>query len=199
MATPIILASTSDIRAQLLQRAGVTFSAQAARVDEEAIRAALQAEGASPRDLADHLAESKAAKISDKNPDALVIGCDQILALGPRIFAKPVDQADALAQLQSLRGQTHNLYSAAVIYLGGQPQWRHVGQARMTMRDLSDGMLTRYIKENWHSIQHSVGGYKIEEQGIQLFSEIEGDTFTIQGLPLLPLLNYLAQRGVIET
>lgn len=199
MADQIILASTSEVRAQMLARAGLSFSIMAARVDEETIRAALQAEGASPRDVADHLAESKAAKVSDKNHAALVIGCDQILALDARIFAKPADQAEALSQMQSLQGQTHHLFSAAVIYQGGRPLWRHVGHARMTMRHLSDGMLTRYVDRNWQSIRHSVGGYKIEEEGIQLFSAIEGDTFTIQGMPLLPLLNYLAVRGVIET
>lgn len=194
----IILASTSEIRATMLARVGLQFDTVAARIDEEAMRAALQDEGASPRDIADHLAESKAAKISDKHPAALVIGCDQILALGTQVFTKPADEAEALAQLQHLRGQVHHLYSAAVIYQGGRPLWRHIGHARMTMRDLPDDMLARYIARNWHSIRQSVGAYKIEEQGALLFSAIDGDSFTIQGLPLLPLLGYLALRGVLE-
>ncbi len=199
MHPPLILASTSEIRAQMLARAGLVFTAAPARVDEDAIRTALQSEGAGPRDVADSLAEAKARKVSQKNPSALVIGCDQVLAFGDRIFGKPLSESEALTQLQSLRGQTHHLYSAAVIYLGGEPQWRHVGHARMTMRDLSDAMLTAYTARNWHSIRHSVGGYKIEEEGMQLFAAIEGDVFTIQGLPLLALLQYLAVRGVIES
>lgn len=195
----IILASTSQIRAQLLARAGVEFTAQAPRVDEDAIRAAMQADAASPRDIADSLAEAKALKISDKNPDALVLGCDQILALGDRIFAKPETAAQAITHLQALRGQTHHLYSAMVIYHNGQPQWRHIGHARMTMRALSDQTLTTYVAAEWDSIRHSVGCYKIEERGIQLFSQIEGDVFTIQGLPMVPLLNYLAVRGIIAS
>ncbi len=195
----IILASTSDIRAQILARAGLTFTTAAPRVDEEAIRAAMAADGTSPRDMADALAEAKALKISDKNPSALVLGCDQILALGDQIFAKPESPDDALRQLHCLSGQTHHLFSALVIYQNGQPQWRHIGHARMTMRAMSDAALQDYVSAEWDSIRHSVGAYKIEERGVQLFSQIEGDVFTIQGLPLLPLLNYLAQRGVITT
>ena len=195
----IILASTSQIRAQLLARAGLVFTTAAPRVDEEAIRAAMQEDGASPRDIADSLAEAKALKISDKNPDALVLGCDQILALDDTFFAKPDTLAQAVSQLQALRGQTHHLYSAMVIYQNGLPQWRHIGNARMTMRALSDEAIAAYVAAEWDSIRHSVGCYKIEERGVQLFSQIEGDVFTIQGLPLLPLLNYLAVRGVIAT
>jgi septum formation protein len=195
----IILASTSQIRAQLLARAGLVFTTTAPRVDEEAIRSAMQADSAGPRDIADSLAEAKALKISDKNPEAMVLGCDQILALGDTIFAKPDAPAQAISQLQALRGQTHHLYSAMVIYQNGQPQWRHIGHARMTMRALSDDAVTGYVDAEWESIRHSVGCYKIEERGIQLFSQIEGDVFTIQGMPLVALLNYLAVRGVIAT
>ena len=195
----IILASTSQIRAQLLARAGLVFTTAAPRVDEEAIRSAMQADSAGPRDIADSLAEAKALKISDKNPEAMVLGCDQILALGDTIFAKPDAPAQAISQLQALRGQTHHLYSAMVIYQNGQPQWRHIGHARMTMRALSDDAVTGYVDAEWESIRHSVGCYKIEERGIQLFSQIEGDVFTIQGMPLVALLNYLAMRGVIAT
>jgi len=195
----IILASTSQIRAQLLARAGLVFATAAPRVDEEAIRSAMQADSASPRDIADSLAEAKALKISDKNPDAMVLGCDQVLAVGDTIFVKPDTPAQAILQLQALRGQTHHLYAALVIYQNGQPQWRHIGHARMTMRALSDDAVTGYVATEWESIRHSVGCYKIEERGIQLFSQIEGDVFTIQGLPLLALLNYLAVRGVIAS
>jgi septum formation protein len=195
----IILASTSQIRAQILARAGLDFATAAPRVDEEAIRDAMQADGASPRDIADSLAEAKALKISDKNAQALVLGCDQILALGDVIFTKPETPDHAITQLHALRGQTHHLYSAIVIYQNGQPMWRHIGHARLTMRAMSDQALASYVATEWESIRHSVGCYKIEERGIQLFSQIDGDVFTIQGLPLLPLLNYLALRGIIAS
>lgn len=195
----IILASTSQIRAQILARAGLDFATAPPRVDEEAIRDAMQADGASPRDIADSLAEAKALKISDKNAQALVLGCDQILALGDVIFTKPETPDHAITQLHALRGQTHHLYSAIVIYQNGQPLWRHIGHARLTMRAMSDQALASYVAAEWESIRHSVGCYKIEERGIQLFSQIDGDVFTIQGLPLLPLLNYLALRGIIAS
>jgi len=193
----ILLASASEIRLALLAAAGVTAIARPARIDEQAIRAAMEAEGASPRDLADALAEMKARKISEKNPSALVLGCDQVLEMNRRTFAKPETPAEARAQLQSLRGQTHRLLSAAVLYENGQPLWRHVGEARLTMRAFSDAYLDDYLARNWDSIRHSVGCYKIEEEGIRLFSAVQGDHFTIQGLPLLPLLAYLATRGAI--
>lgn len=197
MTQRIILASGSDIRAQLLRGAGLRFDVQKPRVDEEAIRAALQSDGAAPRDIADALAEAKALKISDKNQDAMVLGCDQILALNDQIFAKPETPQQAVSQLQALGGKTHHLYSAVVIYENGRPIWRHIGHARLTMRALPDDVLAAYVARNWQSIQHSVGAYKIEEEGVCLFTEITGDTPTIQGLPLIPLLNYLYIKGVI--
>ena len=193
----ILLASASEIRLALLRAANVPATAQPARIDEEAIRAALEAEGASPRDLADTLAEMKARKIAEKQPAALVLGCDQVLEMKGKIFAKPETPEDACAQLRALRGQTHRLLSAAVLYENGQPVWRRVGQARLTMRDFSDGYLDDYLARNWDSIRHAVGCYKLEEEGIRLFSAVEGDHFTILGLPLLPLLSYLGARGLI--
>ena len=195
--TRIILASASQIRASLLQNAGLQVTAIPARVDEEMIRAALQAEDATPRDIADALAESKARKVVAKT-SGLVLGCDQILALGDRIFAKPTDPDDASQQLQALRGKTHQLLSAMVLYDGGQPIWRHVGVARLVMQNLSDGYIDDYLARNWHSVQHSVGCYKLEEEGARMFSQIDGDYFTILGLPLLPLLNFLSLRGLIR-
>jgi septum formation protein len=195
----ITLASASEIRLTLLQAAGVPTTARPARIDEEAIRGALEAEGATPRDLADALAEMKARKISDKDPGALVLGCDQILEMKGRIFAKPETPEDARAQLRDLRGQTHRLLSAAVLYRNGQPLWRHVGEARLTMRDVSDAYLADYITRNWDSIRHAVGCYKLEEEGVRLFSAVQGDHFTILGLPLLPLLSYLGTTGAIPS
>jgi septum formation protein len=193
----ILLASASEIRLQLLRAAGVATEARPARIDEDAVRAALEAEGASPRDQADMLAELKARKIAEKTGTGLVLGCDQILEMKRRIFTKPENPEDARTQLTNLRGQTHRLLSAAVLYEDAKPVWRFVGEARLTMRNFSDSYRDNYIARNWDSIRHAVGCYKLEEEGIRLFSAIEGDHFTILGLPLLPLLSYLQTRGII--
>lgn len=197
MSDPIILASGSTIRAQLLRNAGVSFDTVLPRVDEAAIRDSLVAENASPRDIADALAEAKARRVANRHPMALVIGCDQVLDLKGQIFAKPTSPADAINQLQTLRGQTHTLLSAVVLYAAAEPVWRHVGQVRLTMRPLSDAYITDYITRNWDQVQHSVGAYKIEEEGARLFTRIDGDYFTILGLPLLELLSYLILRGTL--
>lgn len=194
---PLLLASASQTRIDMLRAAGVEIRAEAARIDEDQVRRALEAEGAHSRDVADALAEMKAAKLSDRYPEAFVLGADQVLDFKGRIYAKPEIPDEARDQLRALRGQTHKLLSAAVLYQGGQPQWRHVGEARLTMRDFSDAYLEDYLDRNWDRIRHSVGGYRLEEEGVRLFSSISGDHFTILGLPLLPLLSYLAQRGII--
>ncbi|MGY6705566.1 Maf family protein [Roseinatronobacter sp.] len=193
-----VLASGSVIRAQMLRNAGLDIDVQSARVDESAIRDALLAEGANPRDIADALAESKARKVAGRRPDAYVLGCDQVLSLQGACLNKPETEQDARDQLTRLRGQTHQLLSAAVLYHGGEPVWRHVGVARLTMRPFSDSFLDSYVKRNWPGISESVGAYKLEEEGVRLFAQIQGDYFTILGLPLLELLNYLSLRGVIE-
>ncbi|MFO1201785.1 MAG: nucleoside triphosphate pyrophosphatase [Tabrizicola sp.] len=194
---PLILASTSPTRLNMLRAAGLDITAVAPRVDEATIRDALVAEGAHPRDIADALAEMKARKVAEKHPDALVLGCDQVLALDRVTFAKPETPDDARAQLRTLRGKTHKLLSAAVVYENVEPVWRHVSEARLTMHDVSDAYLDDYIQRNWASIRHSVGCYKIEEEGVRLFSAIQGDHFTILGLPLLPLLAWMGTRGMI--
>ena len=199
MYEPIILASASDIRAQLLRNAGVQHQIMSARIDEDSVKRALEAEDAPPRDIADTLAEMKARKIAEKGSGGLVLGCDQVLAFKGRILSKPTSSQNAREQLSLLRNETHQLLSAAVIYEDLKPVWRHVGVARLAMRDFSDGYLDDYLERNWHSIQWSVGGYKIEEEGIRLFRMIQGDTFTIQGLPLLELLSYLTLRGTLPT
>lgn len=198
MARPLILASGSAIRLQLLTAAGVQATAAAPRVDEQALRASLTAEEASPRDIADTLAEAKARKIAEKNPGALVLGCDQVLDFRQRIWSKPETIEDARSQLQMLRGQTHRLLSAAVLYDGAEPVWRHVGTVRLTMRDISDSYLEGYLSRNWPDIGDSVGSYKLEHEGSRLFTAIDGDYFTVLGLPLLPLLGYLGTRGFID-
>ena len=196
---PLLLASASPIRLQLLRNAGLEVTAQPARIDEDAIRQGLQADAASPRDIADALAEMKARKLAEKNTDALVLGCDQILAFKGRVFGKPETPDEARSQLSEFRGQTHQLISALVLYDDGKPIWRHMSEAKLTMRPLSDSYLDDYISRNWHSLRESVGGYKLEEEGIRLFFTIEGDYFSILGLPILPLLGYLGTRGFIPT
>jgi len=198
MPQKLILASGSSIRRQMLKRAGVDFDVQVARVDEEMIRDALLAEQASPRDIADTLAEMKARKISDKRPGALVIGCDQVLSFDGRILSKPISVDDARDQLRALRGQRHQLLSAAVIVEDGQPIWRHVGTVRLMMREFSDTFLDGYLSRNWPGIGDSVGAYKLEEEGVRLFSRVEGDYFTVLGMPLLELLSYLTLRGDLQ-
>lgn len=199
MPRPLLLASASTIRLQLLRNAGIEATAQPARIDEDSIRLALQAEAAKPRDIADALAEMKARKLADKHTTALVLGCDQILAFQGQVYGKPETPTEALAQLGAFRGQTHQLISALVLYDEGKPIWRHISEASLTMRPVSDAYLDDYISRNWPALQHCVGGYKLEEEGVRLFSQINGDYFTILGLPLLPLIGYLGTRGFIAT
>lgn len=198
MTVPIILASGSTIRAQLLRNAGVPFEVNVPRVDEDTVKNALIAEEAPPRDIADALAELKARKISLKMPGAMVLGCDQVLDFQGQLLSKPASPAQALDQLKAMRGQRHMLLSAAVIYENGEPIWRHVGQVRLRMRASSDAYLRSYVDRNWDSIQHAVGAYKLEEEGVRLFTTIDGDYFNVLGMPLLELLNFLTLRGVIE-
>jgi septum formation protein len=199
MPLPLILASGSKIRAELMTNAGLEFTVEKPRVDEEAIKAALSAEMAPPRDIADALAEYKARKVSQKHPNALVLACDQVLAFQGKVFDKPNSEADAKAQIQALSGDKHQLLSAAVIYEGGKPLWRHVGIVRLTMREVSDGYLDAYIERNWSEIRHCVGSYQLEKEGVRLFSKIEGDYFTVLGMPLVEILSYLTLRGDIPS
>jgi septum formation protein len=194
----LILASGSAIRAQMLQNAGVQVRIIKPRVDEDMVKDSLLVEGAPPRDIADTLAEMKALKISEKEPDALVIGCDQVLDLGGRMLSKPETREEARAQLIDMRGERHMLLSAAVICEAGKPIWRHIGQVRLRMRDFSDDFLEGYLDRNWPDVSHSVGGYQLEAEGVRLFSRIDGDYFTVLGLPLMEMLNYLTLRGDLQ-
>ena len=198
MHVPIILASGSATRAQMLHKAAIPFEKVMPRIDEEAIKSALVSEGAKPRDIADALAEAKARKIGNKHPEGLVIGCDQVLDHRGRLLSKPGSPDEAISQLTQLQADTHSLLSAAVIYEGGSPVWRHVGQVRLRMRPLSDEYIGDYVSRNWDSVRHSVGGYKLEEEGVRLFSGIDGSYFDVLGMPLTELLNYLILRGAID-
>jgi Nucleotide-binding protein implicated in inhibition of septum formation len=194
----LTLASASAIRATLLRNAGLEILTRPARIDEENLRESLTAEGATPHDLADALAEHKALKVASRDPGALVLGCDQLLECEGQVHAKPASPDDAIAQLTALRGKTHRLHTAAVLYAGGEPVWRHVATPRLTMRDFSDAFRDAYVARHWEDIRHCVGCYQIEGPGIRLFQQIEGDLFSIQGLPLLPLLAILTQRKDID-
>lgn len=197
-AMTLILASSSSIRLNLLRAAGVPVTAMPARIDEETIRRALEAEGARPRDIADTLAEMKCRKIADRHPSDFVLGCDQVLAFKGKSWGKPETIEDARDQLLQLRAQRHTLLSAAVLYHEAKPIWRIVTEVHLTMRDFSDAYLSDYLSRNWQSVRHSVGAYKLEEEGARLFSAVDGDYFSVLGLPLLPLLVYLAERGIVE-
>ncbi len=199
MPQPFILASGSAIRKKLLQNAGLEFETITPRIDEDSVKDALIAEKASGRDIADTLAELKAKKISNKYPDFMVLGCDQVLSFENALLSKPQDLETAVQQLKSMRGRSHNLLSAAVIYENGSAVWRHVGTARMTMRQMSDAYIESYVLRNWESIRHSVGAYKIEEEGVRLFSQVRGDYFTVLGLPLFEILSYLNLMEDSET
>ena len=192
----IILASQSAARRAMLTAAGVAHEARPAHVDEEGVTEALLAERASADRIADALAELKAVKISRAAPTALVIGADSVVVDAEgRLLAKPGTPERAAAQLRQLSGTTHRLVSAAVVAEGGTPVWRAAAAAKLTMRPLSDAFIADYLAREGEAVLGCVGTYRIEALGAQLFTRIEGDHFTIRGLPLLALLDYLRVRG----
>lgn len=195
--TPILLASGSAVRAKLLKDAGVPFDVVPARVDEDAVKHALLAEHATPREIADHLAELKALRVSASHPDTLVVGADQVLVFEGKLVSKSADLDEARALLRRLSGHTHDLVSAVVCAKNGAAVWRHSAQARLQMRPLSEPFLERYLAAEGSAALDSVGCYHLERHGVQLFSAISGDYFAILGLPLLPLLAALREFGAL--
>lgn len=198
MAEKLILASGSPFRLAMLKNAGIDVEAVPANVDERALEAPLKDSGASPEDVATILAEAKATEVSERLPGALVLGCDQTLSLGDEVFHKPADMEGARRHLLALSGKTHQLNSAAVLVRNGAVLWRHVGVANLTMRKLDPAFIGRHLARVGAKVLSSVGAYQIEGEGIQLFEKVEGDHFTIVGLPLLPLLTELRSLGAID-
>ncbi len=193
----LILASASPIRAQLLRENNVPHQVRPARVDEAALKAAMLAEDASPRHIVDALADLKARRIAERNPENLVLGVDQILVFNGALIDKAPDRVTLRAQLSTLRGQTHELLSAAVIYEAARPVWRYIGRAQMIMRPFSDTFLDDYLDTHGDDLLATVGGYKLESDGPSLFSRIQGDYFSVLGMPLLEVLQFLRSRGVV--
>jgi septum formation protein len=198
MTEKIILASSSPFRKALLVKAGVAVDAVPASVDERALEAPLQGSGVSPEDVALVLAEAKAVDVSGKKPGVLVLGCDQTLSLGDEVFHKPANMEGARRHLLALSGRTHQLNSAAVLARDGAVLWRHVGIANLTMRKLDPAFIGRHLARVGDKALASVGAYQIEGEGIQLFEKIDGDYFTIVGLPLLAVLAELRKLGAID-
>lgn len=198
MTRTIILASGSPYRKKMLEDAGVDFTVVRPDIDERAVEEAVAASGMTPDDLAQILAEAKAVDVSQNNPGALVIGSDQTLSMNSEMFHKPDDMEEARRRLLKLAGRTHQLNSAVVIALDGEAIWRHVSIAQMTMRALDPAFVGRHLSAVGDAALSSVGGYQIEGRGIQLFEKIEGDHFTIVGLPLLPLLDKLRELKAID-
>ena len=198
MTIGIILASKSQIRSELLLKAGLKFTAIDANIDEKEVKSSYINKGYSARNLADILAAMKAKKLSCKYLDKLVIGCDQIMECNGQILSKANNPTDLADQLKFLRSKSHTLYSACVVYFANKAEWRFIGSATITMRNLSDEYISKYVDDNWDEVKHCVGGYKIENTGISFLSKINGDYFSILGLPIIQLLDYLVNRGVLK-
>jgi septum formation protein len=190
----IVLASKSAARRAVLDGAGVAYEAITAGVDEDAVKAAMLAEGANAREIADALAELKAIKVSRSHP-GFVVGADQTLELEGELYDKAETVEEARARLRLLRGKPHKLHSAVVVAKDGAPIWREVVTATLTMRDFSDAFLDDYLADEGQAALGSVGCYRLEGRGVQLFSRIDGDYFTILGLPLMGLLDLLRRHG----
>jgi septum formation protein len=195
--SPVVLASGSPARRALLANAGLAFTVVPSTLDERVVEAPLIAGGAAPAEIAAALADAKAAEVSRQRPDALVIGADQTLDCDGHRGIKSETMAEARAQLQRLAGRAHRLHSAVAVARDGAVRWRHLDSATLTMRPLAAAEIDAYLRRVGEDILQSVGVYRLEGEGIRLFERIDGDYFTILGLPLLPLLAYLRGEGAI--
>lgn len=195
--TEFILASNSKTRADMLENAGVSFSVQKPMVDEDDLKNSLIHDAVPARDIADALADAKARSVSILKPDALVLGADQVLEKDGNLYSKAGSKEEAAAVLKSFSASVHRLYSAAVVYQGGQPLWRFVDTAKMQVRPLSDAFIETYLTALGDDAFWSVGCYQLEGLGAQLFDKVDGSHFTVLGLPLLPLLDFLRRYKVV--
>lgn len=193
---PLILASRSGVRAMLLENAGLHFRVEVSPVDEDEAKRGFEGDGNA---LALHLAELKGEAVSEENGAAYVIGADQVLTCEAQLFDKPRDMDEARKNLSFFRGKTHTLHSAVVVARNGKVEWSHCAEAHLTMREFSDDFLDHYLRRTGEKILKSVGCYQLEGPGVQLFDRIDGDYFTILGLPLVPLLSHLRSEDAIET
>lgn len=196
---PVVLASASVVRLEMLRAAGVACDAESAGIDETALKRVWRAQGAGIVEIAQALAEEKARRTARRHPGALVLGADQMLRFDAESLDKPVDRAEARRHLMLLRGHRHSLVSAVVAIRDGQRLWRHVVEVHLTMRQFSDAFLDAYLNQAGDAVLSSVGAYQLEGLGAQLFSAIEGDYFAVLGLPLLPTLDFLRGEGVLAT
>ncbi len=194
----LVLASASAARAALLRAAGLRFTALPAAVDEDALKAAAQAEAMRPQDAAIMLADAKGARVARTRPEALVISADQLLVCEGRWFDKPVDAAAVAGHLRALSGRTHRLVNGVVAHRFGQRVWQHTDAPELTMRALSEDAIAAYVAEEGEAARHSVGGYRVEGPGLRLFSAVRGEPGSIMGLPMLALLGFLRQHGVLR-
>ena len=194
----LVLASASASRQRILKAAGVEFSVSAADLNEEALTTDLRAEGVDASGIAAALAEQKAVTVSRRMPGATVLGADSVLALGTELISKCRGLAELKALLRKMSGKTHQLISSAALARDGAVFWRHTGVARLTMRLFTEAFLDAYLAAEGEAVLSSVGGYHYEGRGVQLFEQVTGDSFTIQGLPLLPLLSELRAQGLLE-
>ena len=193
----LVLASASPSRRAMLEAAGLDCVIDPPAVDEGSIKQAMRADGAGPADVAEALAEMKAKQVSRRHPNAMVVGADQMLECGTVWFDKPVDRDHARGHLQALRGKSHRLIASVVVVQNEARQWHFNGSVTLTMRPFSDGFLDDYLDRAGDRVLTSVGAYQLEGIGAQLFNKVDGDYFTVLGLPLLPLLDYLRTRGVL--
>ncbi len=193
----VVLASGSTTRKGLLERSGVDVDVKVPGIDEAMVTESLVRDQAKPEDIAVCLAEMKALRVGSREPEHVVVGCDQVLWSGGRVFHKAGSIDEARNILIELRGRSHSLVSAAVAVIGGARTWHAVSRAELVMRDFSDSFLESYLARNWPRIKDSVGCYRLEEDGVQLMARIRGDFFAIMGMPLIELLEYLRVRGVL--
>ncbi|WP_417812990.1 Maf family protein [Thalassospira alkalitolerans] len=197
--TRLILASSSKARFTMLKNAGVDCEAIASMIDEEGYKQSMKAEGANAAEAAETLAEMKALRMYRQQPNGIVIAADQMLECNGIWFDKPRDRDNTRAQLLALRGKTHQLVSAAVVYKEGSRIWGKIDTAHLTMRNFTEEWLDDYLDACGDEIYNCVGGYQLEGLGVQLFTEVRGDFFTVLGLPLLPLIGFLRDHGILKS